>query len=124
MSEHTKELPKLKAGDVVLIQNQKGTSKQTKRWDRSGVALEVSKFDKYVVRVEGTGRIKMRNRRFLRKAEPYQSRQPGPGPEIVKGPVQELLRAALVKEMEQERGERKEDTIPPWWRNQWRTQNC
>ena len=69
---------------MVLIQNQKGTSIQAKRWDRSGVALEVSKFDKYVVRVEGTDRIKMRNRRFLRKAEPYQSRQPGPGPEIVK----------------------------------------
>ena len=81
---------------MVLIQNQKGTSIQAKRWDRSGVALEVSKFDKYVVRVEGTDRIKMRNRRFLRKAEPYQSRQPGPGPEIVKGPVLELLRAALV----------------------------
>ena len=55
-----------------------------------------NKSNKLWWRVEGTGRIKMRNRRFLRKAEPYQSRQPGPGPEIVKGPVLELLRAALV----------------------------
>ena len=39
MSEHTKELLKLKVGDVVLIQNQKGISIQAKRWDRSGVAL-------------------------------------------------------------------------------------
>ena len=69
-SEHTKELPKLKIGDVVLIQNQRGTPKEAKRWDRSGVVLEVEKFDKYVVRVDGSGRITTRNRRFLRKAEP------------------------------------------------------
>ena len=36
-SEHTKELSKLKVGDVVLIPNQHGTSKAAKRWDRSGV---------------------------------------------------------------------------------------
>ena len=66
--------------------------------------------DKYVVRVDRTGRITTRNRRFLKKAEPYQHRQPGPGPdrgpEIVKGSVQEPLRTALAKELEQERGER------------------
>ena len=54
-SEHTKELPKLKVGDVVLIQNQHGTPKAAKRWDRSGVILEVGKFDKFVVRVDRTG---------------------------------------------------------------------
>ena len=51
----------------------------------------------------------------MRKAEPYQPRQPGPGadrgPEIVKGPRQEPLRAAPAKELELERGE-KEDTVP------------
>ena len=111
-SEHTKELPKLKIGDVVLIQNQRGTPKEAKRWDRSGVVLEVDKFDKYVVKVDGTGRITTRNRRFLKKAEPYQPRQPGPGSETVKAPVQEPLRAALAKELQQDGGERKEDTEP------------
>ena len=111
-SEHTKELPKLKIGDVVLIQNQRGTPKEAKRWDRSGVVLEVGKFDKYVVRVDGTGRITTRNRGFLRKAEPYQPRQPGPGSETVKVPVQEPLRAALAKELQQDRGERKEESEP------------
>ena len=111
-SEHTKELPKLKVGDVVLIQNQRGTPKEAKRWDRSGVVLEVEKFDKYMVRVDGTGRITTRNRRYLRKAEPYQPRQPGPGSETVKVPVQEPLRAALAKELQQDRGERKEESEP------------
>ena len=75
--------------------------------------------DKYVVRVDRTGRITTRNRRFLKKAEPYQHRQPGQpgpgpdrGPEIVKGSVQEPLRTALAKELEQERGERLDDTVP------------
>ena len=76
----------------------------------------MGKFDKYVVRVDGTGRITTRNRGFLKKAEPYQHRQPGPGPdrgpEIVKGSVQEPLRTALAKELEQKRGERLDDTVP------------
>ena len=66
------------------------------------------------MRVDRTGRITTRNRRFLKKAEPYQHRQPGPGPdrgpEIVKGLVP--LRTALAKELEQERGERLDDTVP------------
>ena len=48
----------------------------------------------------------------MRKAEPYQPRQPGPGSETVKVPVHEPLRAALAKQLQQDRGERKEDTDP------------
>ena len=48
----------------------------------------------------------------MRKAEPYQPRQPGPGSEIVKVTARELLRVALAKELQQDRGERKEDTDP------------
>ena len=63
----------------------------------------------------------------MRKAEPYQPRQPGPGadrgPEIVKGPTQEPLRAALAKELE--RGEKKTlfplHTMRVWWKTPWRT---
>ena len=75
-SEHTKELPKLSIGDKVLIQNQWGTPKMARRWDRSGVVLEVGEYDQYQIKVDGTGRITTRNRRFLRKVQPYQPQQP------------------------------------------------
>ena len=75
-SEHTKKLPKLCIGDIVLIQNQHGTPKSAKRWDKSGEVIEVLDFDKYLIKVDGTGRVTTRNRRFLRKAQPYQPRQP------------------------------------------------
>ena len=75
-SEHTKELSKLSVGDKVLIQNQWGTPKMARRWDRSGVVLEVGEYDQYQIKVDGTGRITTRNRRFLRKVQPYQPQQP------------------------------------------------
>ena len=71
-------LPPLRKGDRVLIQNQAGAGKIAKRWDRSGTVLEVGDFDQYQVKVDGSGRISLRNRRFLRKVVPYQQRQPAP----------------------------------------------
>ena len=47
-----------------------------RRWDRSGVVLEVGGYDQYQIKVDGTGRITTRNRRFLRKVQPYQPQQP------------------------------------------------
>ena len=61
---------KLSVGERVLIQNQCGTPKVAKRWDRSGVVLEVMGYDKYKVKVNSSGRITMRNRQFLRKVLP------------------------------------------------------
>ena len=89
-SEHTKELPKLSAGDRVLIQNQWGTPKMARRWDRSGVVLEVENHDQYRVRVDGSGRITVRNRRFLRKVTPYQPQQPVHRAQIPTEPEEEL----------------------------------
>lgn len=45
-SEHTKRLPPLKVGDLVLIQNQVGH--HPTKWDKKGVILEVRQFDQYV----------------------------------------------------------------------------
>ena len=40
-------------------------------WDRSGVVLEVVwDFDKYMVKVDCSGRVTMRNRQFLRHVHP------------------------------------------------------
>ena len=38
----------------------------------------MGEFDKYTVKVDGTGRLTNRNKRFLRKVHPYQPRQPVP----------------------------------------------
>jgi len=74
-NQGTKELEKLEAGDSVIIQNQNG--RHPTRWEKTGRVVEVLKFDQYIVKVNGSGRLTRRNRRFLRKFEqsPYISRQ-------------------------------------------------
>lgn len=67
-SEHTKRLPPLKVGDTVRIQNQTGPFPI--KWDKTGRVVEVRQFDQYVVRVDGSGRVTLRNRKFLRKYVP------------------------------------------------------
>ena len=61
-----RELPPLEEGDSVLIQNQTPTNRPNK-WDREGVVVSTGKHDQYLVRVVGSGRLTLRNRRFLRK---------------------------------------------------------
>ena len=81
LTEHTRQLPPLKVGDTVRLQNQSGPNPT--KWDRSGVVVEVRQFDQYVVRVDGSGRVTLRNRKFLRKYIPVISREPViniPGP--------------------------------------------
>ena len=70
-SEHTKRLSPLKIGDAVRIQNQ--TGQFPNKWDKTGRVVEVKQFDQYVVRVDGSGRVTLRNRKFLRKYVPVHS---------------------------------------------------
>ena len=65
MSVAAKKLPPLELGDNVLIQNQSGN--HLRRWDKRRVVVEVLGFDQYQVRVEGSRRLTLRNRRFLRR---------------------------------------------------------
>ena len=37
------------------------------KWDRTGVVVEVLPYDQYRVKVDGSGRVSLRNRQFLRK---------------------------------------------------------
>ena len=67
-SEHTKALPPLRVGDRVRIQNQTGP--HPNKWDRTGVVVEVRQFHQYLIRVDGSGRQTLRNRKFLRKYTP------------------------------------------------------
>ena len=68
-SEHTKPLQPLRVGDDVLIQNQTGN--HPKRWDKRGVVASCEGFDQYMVIVDGSRRLTRRNRKFLRRFEPY-----------------------------------------------------
>ena len=56
------------AGRRVFLQNQQGP--HSTKWDRSGVIVESLSHDQYRVKVDGSGRLTLRNRRFLRAYTP------------------------------------------------------
>ena len=68
-SEHSKDLPPLRVGDHVLVQNQHGP--YPTRWDRRGVVIEVLQHHQYRVRLDGSRTPTLRNRRFLRRFLPF-----------------------------------------------------
>ena len=63
-SEHIKTLPPLKIGDRMRIQNQTGP--HSNKWDQTGIVIEVRQFHQYLIRIDGSGRQTLSNRRFLR----------------------------------------------------------
>ena len=63
-NQRTKSLQPLRVGNRCFIQNQTGQHKR--RWDRSGLVVEVLPHDKYLIKVDGSNRLTIRNRRFLR----------------------------------------------------------
>ena len=67
-NEHSKPLTVLNVGDKCFIQNQHGAHQR--RWDRSGVVVEVLPYHQYLLKVDGSGRLTRRNRRFLRQYQP------------------------------------------------------
>lgn len=71
MDIHTRDLPPLLIGDRVFVQNQNGT--HPLKWDRSGLVVEVQNHDQYVIKIDGSGRLTLRNRRFLRRYSPARS---------------------------------------------------
>ena len=66
LGAHARPLAALKCGDRIFIQNQTGPHPH--KWDKIGIVVEVLKFDQYCVKIEGSGRVTRRNRRFLRLA--------------------------------------------------------
>ena len=69
--EHTRMLPPLRIGDHVYLQNLVGN--HPTRWERTGIVVEVRQHHQYVVKVSGSGRVTLRNRKHLRKFTPYKS---------------------------------------------------
>ena len=62
LEPHSRELIPLMVGDKVLIQNQVRSSGRHNKWDRQGVIIVTKNFDQYLVKVDGTGRLTLRNR--------------------------------------------------------------
>ena len=71
---YTTRLPPLAVGHHVRIQNQTGP--HPNKWDKTGIIIEVRQFDQYVLRIDGSGRITLCNRKFLRRYVPIKAPQP------------------------------------------------
>ena len=71
--QSSRELPQLLIGDAVSIQNQCGN--KPLKWDSTGLIAEAMPHRQYRVVVDGSRRVTLRNRRFLRKIDPV-CRQP------------------------------------------------
>ena len=67
-NQHCRPLRDLQVGDFVQIQNQDGH--YPRRWTRTGRIVETQGNRQYQVRVDGSNRITLRNRRFLRRIYP------------------------------------------------------
>lgn len=68
LNVHARQLPTLKVGEKCFLQNQTGN--YPKRWDRTGTVMEANGHDQYCVKVDGSGRLTTRNRKFLRAFVP------------------------------------------------------
>ena len=65
LNEHVKDLKPLVVGQSVLVQNQSGH--HAKRWARTGTVVEVGPGPRqYMVRMDGSRNVSLRNRKFLR----------------------------------------------------------
>ena len=93
LSEHTKKLSMLNVGDRVRIQNQVGLN--PRKWDRTGSIIEKRPYDQYVIRVDGSGRVTPRNRKFLRKYTPVIEPRP---PIHLDDHIKQAIRPTLSKQ--------------------------
>ena len=78
LQAHSRPLRPLSVGERVLLQNQQGS--HPNKWDRSGVIVDSLGHDQYRVKVDGSGRLTIRNRRFLRAYTPASPSIPAKAP--------------------------------------------
>ena len=68
LNRRSRDLPKLSVGERCFVQNQTGPSPI--KWDRTGIITEVNPHDQYTIKIDGSGRLTTRNRKFLRQFQP------------------------------------------------------
>ena len=77
-NEHAKNMVPLEVGDVVSIQNVTGP--KPNRWDTTGRVVECLNNRQYTVVTDGSRRVRLRNRRHLRKIHPLTAEKLIPTP--------------------------------------------
>ena len=80
LREHTKTLTPLTQNAVVMVQNQ--TGRHALKWDKSGTIVEVLPYDQYRIKMDGSGRVSTRNRKFIRPISPYSLSRDRPTPDV------------------------------------------
>ena len=113
-SATTKSLPPLRIGDHVFLQNQSGN--YPKRWDKRGVVIEVLQNHQYRLRVDGSRRVTLRNRQFLRRfqameAKPFVAQPPPIG--IAVSPVRYIETTATTSSRQQVGGGKTVTVVTP-----------
>ena len=88
-----KELEPLVVGDCVQIQNQTGN--YPNKWFNTGVVAGVLPNRQYHVIVDGSRRVSLRNRRFLKKILPVSRKGVEPTPEIATLPAEVSVQPIL-----------------------------
>ena len=73
LNTRTQKLTPLQVHNIVQVQNQVGF--KASRWDVTGEVVEVKPQDQYLVKIHGSGRVTLRNRKFLKKIIPYGQRE-------------------------------------------------
>ena len=68
LSAHSKSLQPIDIGEKCFVQNQTGNCPN--KWERTGTIMEKLDHDQYIVKIDGSGRLTKRNRRFLRVYKP------------------------------------------------------
>ena len=113
LGSHTRLQKPLNIGDKVLIQNQAG--RYANKWDKSGSIVEIHPYDQYTVKVDGSGRLTLRNRQFLRKAITHDlfSSHPTSVPKETDNWVQKDTQQMMDRSQESELDERQPVEIVP-----------
>ena len=68
LARYTKQQPELQHGTQVAVQNQ--TGRNPTKWDKTGTVIETRPHSQVVIRMDGSRRMTLRNRRFVKQILP------------------------------------------------------
>jgi hypothetical protein len=84
LNTHARPAPALHVGDRCFVQN--GAGNHPRRWDRTGTVTEALNHDKYSIKIDGSGRVTTRNRKFIRPFVPVSTDITMPAPPTLPTP--------------------------------------
>ena len=72
LAQYTKQQPELPVGTAVAVQNQ--TGRNPTKWDKTGVILENKPHSQVLIKMDGSRRATLRNRKFVKQILPQEMR--------------------------------------------------